>query len=260
MKRYLATTISAVAICALALLGVNARRAEAAEPSNFLERVVCNIATGESTASFVVPSEGDVEDILDARGVDGSLDEMWIDLTLFDNNFARGTFLGFGPFGADEDARAFALEGLNQYQIHYYRLNALVDGRWHELGRAAFGTPDCNTVRQMECDAASGTVDVLFELPAFTLAPGRAIESWLDLSLFNNGFPRGTFLGVGPFPPPVPASQPSPPPSVTLYRWEGIISARMHFFRVNVLNDRGIWDQRSFGSFLTPDCRDLARF
>jgi len=260
MKRFLATVAAAGAIAGFALAGSSVERTEAAEPSNFLERVVCNQATGESTASFVVPSEGDIDHNLDARGVPGTPDEVWIDLTLFDNDFARGTFLGFGPFGANGDARAFALEGLNQYQVHYYRLNVLVDGRWHELGRAAFGTPDCNTVRQLECDAASGTVDVLFELPAFTLAPGRALESWLDISLFNNGFAGNTFLGVGPFAPPVPASQPSPPPTVTSYRWEGIVSARMHFFRVNVLNDRGMWDQRSFGSFLTPDCRDLVRF
>lgn len=260
MKRYFATLAVAGVIAAMALAGGSVDRTQAAEPSNFLERVVCNQATGESTASFVVPSEGDIDDILDARGVTGTPVEVWIDLTLFDNNFARGTFLGFGPFGADDDARAFGLEDLIPARVHLYRVNVLVDGRWHELGRAAFGTPDCTTVRQLECDAASGTVDVLFELPAFTLAPGRAVESWIDLSLFNNGFPQNTFLGVGPFAPPVPASQPSPPPMVTLYRWEGIVSARMHFFRVNVLNDRGQWDQRSFGSFLTPDCRDLAQF
>lgn len=258
MKRYVATAAFAGIAAALALLGANGQRAEAAEPSNFLERVVCSQEARAVNATFLLPSAGDVGDILDDRGVNGTLDEIWIDLTLFDNNFARGTFLGFGPFGVVDDAGTFGLEGLIPVSLHHYRLNALVDGRWHELGRAEFETPTCNAMRGFECEG-SGTVSVLFELPAFDFTPGRPVEVWLDLSLFNNGFARGTFIGSGPFPPPESASAPSPPPIATRFRWEGIVSARLHFVRLNVLTDEGEWHE-VVTSFLTPDCRDLAGF
>ncbi len=258
MKQFSATIVLGVAVCAIALFGATANRAEAAEPSNFLERIVCSPGTLQSTASFIIPSEGDVKEILDARGVSGSLDEIWVDLTLFDNNFSRDTFLGFGPFGTEDDGRAFSIDGLHQAQIHHYRINALVDGRWHELGRATFRALTCGAIKGFECEP-SGTVAVLFELPEFEFGLGASVERWIDLSLFNNGFAPGTFVGAGPFPPPAPASAPSPPPIATSFRWEGVVSARHHHARINVLKDSGVWDGLS-GTFSTQDCRDLARF
>lgn len=96
-------------------------------------------------------------------------------------------------------------------QTHYYRLNALRDGVWIELGRGSFETINCGVVESIECDIghAAGTQRVQFGIAAAFSSPERpAIEQWFDITLFSNprspildnGFPPGTFIGTGPFP------------------------------------------------------------
>jgi hypothetical protein len=70
-----------------------------------------------------------------------------------------------------------------------------------------------------------------------------ANQQWLDLSLFNNGWDWGTFLGAGP----MPASQQS-------LRWEGLISGTTHYVRLNQLMPNGVWDQSVTWVFTTIDC------
>lgn len=59
----------------------------------------------------------------------------------------------------------------------------------------------------------------------------NATQQWLDLSLFNNGWEWGTFLGAGP----MPASQQS-------LRWDGLIAGTTHYVRVNQQLPNGAWD------------------
>src|SRR5581483_7493837 len=68
-------------------------------------------------------------------------------------------------------------------------------------------------------------------------------EQWVDLSLFDNGFAPGTFLGAGPL-----------PPGQTVFAWDGLIPNATHYLRVNTLTADG-WFPSQTLIFSTPgDC------
>jgi hypothetical protein len=69
-----------------------------------------------------------------------------------------------------------------------------------------------------------------------------ASKVWLDLSLVNNGFSRGTYVSAGPF-----------PPETTDYTWDGIAAGRLHFYRVNVSYPDG-WRASLVGAVRTATC------
>jgi hypothetical protein len=71
----------------------------------------------------------------------------------------------------------------------------------------------------------------------------NAIQQWLDLSLFDNGWVWGTFLGSGP----MPASQHS-------LTWDGLISNATHFVRVNQELAPGVWDPSPTYYWTTLSC------
>ena len=73
----------------------------------------------------------------------------------------------------------------------------------------------------------------------FTWGPGGGYEQWLDISLHNNGFAAGTFLGAGP----MGLHQNS-------LAWDGIKPGLVHYWRVNTLTDAG-WMSSAIGQF-TP--------
>jgi hypothetical protein len=70
-----------------------------------------------------------------------------------------------------------------------------------------------------------------------------ANQQWLDLSLFNNGWEWGTFLGAGP----MPGSQDA-------LRWDGLIAGTTHFVRVNQQLADGTWDPSITYTFVTANC------
>jgi hypothetical protein len=64
-----------------------------------------------------------------------------------------------------------------------------------------------------------------------------------DLTLFNNGWVWGTFLGIGPFAPQQNTSV-----------WEGLVPGQWHYLRINTLTPYG-WQPSSTIAFLTRnDC------
>lgn len=215
-------------------------------PTAFVDALVCAPDRGSVSAVFVLPG-------MDATGL-RRVDQVWIDLSLFDNNFAAGTFIGAGSFALrPDDGYLSGWNGLVVGRAHYYRLNALVDGRWVELGRGSFGTPLCGLVRVIACPFnIKGAPPNERAFATFTVAGGSVspdgpnpTEGWLDLSLFNNGFRPGTFLGAGPF-HAVANSE---------FQWEGLVPSRSHFVRVNTLHDNGLWIPRMTESFVTLECR-----
>jgi hypothetical protein len=66
---------------------------------------------------------------------------------------------------------------------------------------------------------------------------------WFDLSLSNNGFAPGTFVGIGP----LGSSQ-------TSFSWDGILPGLTHFMRINTLTPYG-WSVSQTLSFTTRDCQ-----
>ena len=65
----------------------------------------------------------------------------WVDLTLFNNGFVWGTFLGAGPFAPTASVHTW--DGLLPNTTHYYRVNTFVNGRWYPSGTYSFITRAC---------------------------------------------------------------------------------------------------------------------
>jgi hypothetical protein len=70
-----------------------------------------------------------------------------------------------------------------------------------------------------------------------------ALQQWVDLSIFDNGWQDGTFLSAGPF-----------AASTTSHEWGGLASATGHFIRVNQQMADGQWDSSQTYYFVTAAC------
>lgn len=170
--------------------------------------------------------------------------QVWLDLSLVDNGFVRGTFLGVGPFQAG--AGSFTWDGIRPGLLHYFRLNVLYDDGWRPSPTGRFVSGLCLSpaaalqgVGQACTGSNPGKVSVAFRWsPA--LPSGGA--QWVDLSIFNNSFAPGTFLGMGP----LPLSQ-------SMVVWDGLQPGTTHYWRVNTLASNG-WHPSASGVFTTPAC------
>ena len=95
-------------------------------------------------------------------------------------------------------------------------------------------------VSAQACDAASaGNISV-----TLSWVPSRRGEQWLDISLFNNGFAPGTFIGVGPL-----------APGTDSFVWGGLRPGLTHFLRINTRSPFG-WEPSRSISFATGTCSD----
>ncbi len=96
------------------------------------------------------------------------------------------------------------------------------------------------TISQICSPAMPGTVRVTFSWTGN--APGSQ-QQWLDLSLANNGWQPGTFLGAGPF-----------SSATTSYTWDGLLPDAVHYVRVNQQLPAGNWDPSQTFTFATASC------
>jgi hypothetical protein len=252
--RWISAIVGALALSLLASHGANEPTNAQAQPHNFLISVSCFDSDVEVHSEFTIPSRQKTAEII-GHAPQGNY-SIWLDLSLFNNNFAPGTFLGFGPLAPPQGEAGYpvAWRGLVTDRVHYYRLNAFIDGRWRELGRGRFETPDCARERAFTCDHTDD-VTVVFELPRSRASDRRrAIEQWLDLTLDPSfDFAPGTYIAAGPFPPPLVGIE----GERTLFGWSHIRPALVHNYRVNVLEDNGNWDTQVRGGFQSPDCRNI---
>jgi hypothetical protein len=97
-----------------------------------------------------------------------------------------------------------------------------------------------NQQLSLDMQCSSQGVSVFF---SWTGASPDASEQWVDLSLHNNGWQQGTFLGAGPL-----------APSAASHTWDGLISNAVHFVRINQLLPNGAWDSSATFYFQTIDC------
>ena len=254
MMRFMAVTLCTLAAGAFFVLPAHSESNTIA-PQNFVYAQSCHAPFAPPSAGFAIPGRRDLGALAD-------VEQVWIDLSLFNNNFRPDTFIGAGPFTPRNGALEFQWDNLDQVQTHYYRLNALRDDVWIELGRGSFETINCGVVEYIECDIghAAGTQRVQFGIAAAFSSPERpAIEQWFDITLFSNprnpildnGFPPGTFMGAGPF-----------PREGTHFTWQGIRPGLRHHYRLNVLY-AGMhpgWEQQYSGSFVSLNCGNLPGF
>ncbi|OGY22099.1 MAG: hypothetical protein A2113_02730 [Candidatus Woykebacteria bacterium GWA1_44_8] len=65
----------------------------------------------------------------------------WLDISLFPNDFAPGTYIGIGPFLPE--AASFIWGGLMPGRVHYLRVNTLTAYGWKPSETLVFGTGRC---------------------------------------------------------------------------------------------------------------------
>jgi hypothetical protein len=155
----------------------------------------------------------------------------FVDLSLSDH-FAPGTFLGAGLSGA---ANQLTWNGLLPGRLHFWRVNALTPEGWVTSATGAFvpcGSPQL-LAPTYTC-IGGGRVTIHFRWAPSS--PPAAVQ-WLDLTLFNNNFVFGTFLGAGPL-----------PGTTSSLSWTGILANTPHFWRVNSLF--WTWFPSPTGSFI----------
>ena len=170
--------------------------------------------------------------------------QTWFDISVVPG-FAPGWFQGWGPLPTTQTA--YALDGLPHGITFYYRVNTLYTNGWRENASGSFisncgggatgGAPVTGDVIQ-KCDGGGG-VNATFNWKA-----NAAGSQWLDLSIFNNGFAPGTFVGAGPV-----------GSGGTSFTWYGLARGATHFWRVNTLTAGG-WSSSNTGSFTTVTCMD----
>jgi hypothetical protein len=98
------------------------------------------------------------------------------------------------------------------------------------------GADNVSVVNQ-QC-LSDGTVQVTVNWQSYNLGP-----QWIDLSLYNNGFAQGTFIGLGPL-SPYSNSQP----------WGGLLPGNWHYLRVNTLTQYGWYPSQTVSFFTRNDC------
>ena len=96
------------------------------------------------------------------------------------------------------------------------------------------------TVSAQQCDISSpGSVSA-----TISWVPSRRGEQWLDISLFNNRFAPGTFVGTGPL-----------PPGTSSFVWSGLRPGLTHFLRIDTRSPYG-WEPSQTIAFATQACGD----
>ena len=75
-----------------------------------------------------------------ARGLIAG-DVQYLDLSLSNNGFLWGTFVGAGPLSGFTTTYTWA--GLRPRATHYYRINTAGAGSWHPSGTFSFTTRSC---------------------------------------------------------------------------------------------------------------------
>jgi hypothetical protein len=177
-------------------------------------------------------------------GAGAGAQQTWFDISLVPG-FAWGWFQGHGPLPATQTA--YAMDGIPQGLTFFYRVNTLyAGGVWRESASGMFvsncngggstGGPPAPGATSQVCDGG-GFVSVTFNWN------GPAGAQFIDLSLSNNGFAPGSFVGVGPL-----AS------GSTSFTWHGIARERTHYWRVNTLTASG-WSTSGVASFTTLSWR-----
>jgi hypothetical protein len=156
----------------------------------------------------------------------------WLDLSLFDNNFAPGTYIPAGPLSSGQDQLTW--NGLLKDLPHYWRVTSLTDSGWLVSATGAFvpcGGPELRGT-SYSCTGGGRAAVTFFWAPA---SPNNA--TWLDLTLFNNAFAPNTFIGAGPL------------GNAQQLTWNGILTNIQHYWRVNSFIPSSGWTPSNTGTF-----------
>ncbi len=210
-----------------------------AVPSPGAAQAAPTVAVTGQTCSDAVPGRVAVTFAWELGGARAQ--SVWLDLSLFDNGFAEGTYARVGPLSPGDSS--FVWDGLLAEEPHYLRMYVLYADGWRAAPTVAFATGSCTSAVGLskvtqECDD-SGQVSV-----SFSWVPSLAVGAtqWLDLTVQGASFAPGSFAGLGPL-----STWRS---SVT---WDGLQAGVLHHWRINTFSN-GEWHASPTGTFFTLAC------
>jgi hypothetical protein len=158
----------------------------------------------------------------------------WVDLSLFDNGFIDQTYLS-RPAAIPYPQEQVTWPGLISGLVHYWRVSALTPDGWLISGTGRF--VPCSGPALL--GVSHSCLDGVTAEAAFHFAPAAppGVAAWLDLTIFDNGFAAGSFLGFGP----LHGQQ----QNVVV---QGVLANVNHWWRVDNLID-GTWTPSETGHF-----------
>jgi hypothetical protein len=160
-------------------------------------------------------------------------DVQYVDLSLANNGFAGGTFIGFGPLTGTTNSIQW--NGLLPGQTHYWRVSAGVPGFGWVFSQTGSFTPCAPTApaggTTYSC-SGGGRASVIWNIPSPGFIP---LATYVDITIFDNGFAPGTFIG-------------QPATGQQNFNWTGILANTTHYWRINHLGPSG-WVSGGIGSF-----------
>jgi hypothetical protein len=157
----------------------------------------------------------------------------FVDLSLLNNGFAGGTFIGFGPLTGT--TTTIQWNGLVAGQTHFWRVSAGLPGvGWVFSNTGSFTPcgPQAPAGGTTYTCTGGGRATVTWNIvpPGFT-----PVATYVDITIFDNGFLPGTFIGQNA------TGQQN-------FNWSGILANTPHYWRVNHLGPAG-WVSGGLGSF-----------
>jgi hypothetical protein len=193
-------------------------------------QVTCGVAGPASLGFPQAVCDGNRANVTFAWGSNRA-GTQWLDLTLFDNNFAGG-FQNAGPLGPEVER--YTWNGLLAGVPHFWRINTLTASGWVTSFTGTFvpcGGPEIRGITYACTGGGRAIVTFHYSPPTPT---GRG--TYIDLSIFNNGFAGDSFINAGPM-----------GHDWLNFTWSGILANVTHYWRVSTLyND---WVRSSTGQF-----------
>lgn len=160
--------------------------------------------------------------------------QQWVDVSIFDNDFAPGTFVSVGPLA--RGVTSVDWKDLVPNVAHYFRVNTRTAEGWKASGTVAF--VPCGSPKVIDATwvcRADGRADVTLRWAA---ASSEVLAQWVDLSLTLNGFAPDTFLAAGPL-----------PGSDQAFLWRDVLANMPHYYRTNSYSVFG-WGPSQTGFFI----------
>jgi hypothetical protein len=154
-----------------------------------------------------------------------------VDISIFDNGFAPGTFIGSNADGVS----SLRWDGILTQTPHVWRVNSLIGGQWVASGPGAFvacGSPFPLQVNPVCQDRNLHTAD--FRLA--TVIPQGTLQ-YIDLG-WDPAFSPGSFYGL------------QVNPAAGFHSWPNIPSNITQYFRMNTMTPDGVWHSSPTASYV----------
>jgi hypothetical protein len=165
-------------------------------------------------------------------------DEQWLDLSLFNNGFVRGTYLARGPLSGS--AGGIIWYGILPNRVHYVRVNTRDVHEWEPSATSVLRTRDCSSTTAARLGPATG-VDCSMARVYWTVASPAGLQQYVDLSE-GPSFGPGTFTGFGPH-----------DRYQDTHQFINLRRQTTYYWRVNTWNGSS-WLPSETGSFTTAWC------